>query len=105
LAGREDVVTVQGFEWVGDNGFRDRQELYWSAYDCGFHTTDCLDTWLQRHPDARFSYLYMPRAYGIRCCSTLARSLDQDPRYTRVYDDDGGTIWRFDPQAVDTRRQ
>jgi hypothetical protein len=45
----------------------------------------------------------MPRFEGVQCCSTLARSLNQDSRYTRVYEDDGGTIWQLKPWVHEGR--
>ncbi len=97
LAERLSVVTVQGYEWVPGGAFRERQEMYWAAYECGFRTTDCLDQWLRDYPQGEFTHIYVPRFEGVQCCSTLTRSLNQDSRYTRVYEDDGGTIWELKP--------
>ncbi|MCK9519915.1 MAG: hypothetical protein M0R74_12960, partial [Dehalococcoidia bacterium] len=109
LAGRVSVATVQGFEWISGEGYRDRQDLYWDAYECGFRTTSCLDQWMRDYPEAVFTHVYVPRFEGVQCCSTLTQSLNQDSRYTRVYNDDGGTIWELRPwvterQAVKPRR-
>ena len=100
LAQRLSVTTVQGYEWVPDDGFRERQAMYWAAYECGFRTTACLDQWLRDYPEGRFTHIYVPRFEGVQCCSTLTRSLNQDSRYTRVYEDDGGTIWELKPWFV-----
>ena len=94
LARRRSVATVQGFEWAPGDGFRDRQDQYWDAYDCGFQTTDCLDAWLREYPSSSFRYVWIPRIGGIQCCGTLAQSLNQDSGYTRIYDGEGGTLWR-----------
>lgn len=105
LAGRQSVVTVQGWEWMSDGGFHEQQDRYWAAYDCGFHTTQCLDQWLRRFPESAYTYVYVGQFEGVRCCGTLTRSLEQDPRYVRVYSDDGGAIWAFRPTEADDRRR
>ena len=94
LAGRKSVATVQGFEWAPRDGFSERQDQYWAAFQCGYKTTDCLDAWLSEYPADAFDYVWIPRVGGVQCCGTLVQSLNQDPRYTRIYDSDGGTIWR-----------
>ncbi|MCC7364461.1 MAG: hypothetical protein IT303_08810 [Dehalococcoidia bacterium] len=99
LANRVSVATVQGFEWIDDGGFEERQELFWDAYDCGFKTTECLDELLEDYPDAGFDYIWVPRINGVQCCGTMVDSLDDDPNYTRVHDADGGTVWRREPEA------
>lgn len=92
LSGRVSVTTVQGREWLPGRAFAKSVDAFYEAYLCGYRTVACLDGW-QEDFSLPFTHVYVPRAHGNQCCSTLVSSLMADSRYDLIYDTDGGTIF------------
>jgi hypothetical protein len=91
LARRTSVTTVQGTEWLPKGSFSSRVNDYYTAFECGYGTTDCLDTWLLAGgPD--FSHVYLAKS-PVQCCSTLLASLQSVAAYELIYDGPGATIF------------
>ena len=89
LAGRADVVTVQGYEWLPGAQFATRIGRFVEALACGGSDVRCLEAWAAR--GARdFTHVFLP-VEG--CCGSLVASLRASPDYRPVYDRDGVLIF------------
>ena len=89
LAGRADLVTVQGYEWLPGGQFASRIGRFFEALACGESDVACLEAWAAR--GARdFTHVFVP-AEGR--CAPLIASLRSSPRYRPVYERDGVLIF------------
>lgn len=93
LADRVSVATVQGTEWLPDNGFDLAVAAYDSAWDCGYHSSRCLGLWAESSGKT-FDYVYLTANDRFQCCGTLLESLERDDDYQKVYEGPGGTIFK-----------
>jgi hypothetical protein len=82
LTGLTSVSTVQGSEWISDDGFRRAQAIHHDTFECRYQTTACLEEMAEVH-DVTFSHVYVPE--DNTCCETLADSLGADPEYRLLY--------------------
>jgi hypothetical protein len=98
LSGRLNLTTVQGTEWLNDNGFDQARAIYDRVYDCGIQTSVCLEE-LSDETGIQFDYIYVRKGDVGQCCYTLLRSLDEDDGYRLVYDADGATIYYRRPSG------
>lgn len=78
LAQRENVATVQGYEWVAGE-FDRRAELQVMAQSCLPAPGNCYGD-LSRLES--FDYVYIPAT----CCEYLQTLLEQEWRYARIFD-------------------
>jgi hypothetical protein len=78
LTERQSVATVQGFEWMGEDEYREQWDRYSSLQAC--QTIICLESWRARM-DAEITHVYMVR----NCCRELQRSLNLSSRYELRY--------------------
>jgi hypothetical protein len=92
LTGRTSVSTVQGSEWVGDDGFELARAVHPYAYRCGGQSTECLEELATTH-DVAFSYVYIRQVGSLPCCGLLVESLDEDPAFELLYDGPGALIY------------
>jgi hypothetical protein len=91
LAERTSVATVQGSEWLARGSFDSQVHAYYTAYECGYGTAECLQEWLLAgYPE--FSHVYFAKS-PWQCCSTLINSLLSVSDYELVYDGRGATIF------------
>jgi hypothetical protein len=102
LAQRRAVVTPQGQEWLGTHGRA--VAAYRDVHRCVHQDIACVETQAARH-GVTFDHVLLPRlpsdaaasALGTRppiCCPELEAALASDPRYERVFDLAGGTLFR-----------
>jgi len=78
LAERENIATVQGYEWVSGE-FERRMELQIMAQSCLPGSGNCLgDLSLLES----FDYIYVPET----CCQHLRASLETEWRYAVIFD-------------------
>jgi hypothetical protein len=100
LAGRKSVATVQGTEWLAGGRFTRQQGDFLALQKCANLPSACLDQWAAQTNNP-FDYVYItkipPRAErqsnGV-CCAVLRAALNDDARYSAVYDGDGATIFQ-----------
>lgn len=85
LAERENVATVQGYEWVSGE-FTRRQELQTMAQMCLPGEGNCLGQ-LSNLED--FDYVYVPET----CCDALRELIDNEWRYVAIFDN-GATVFQ-----------
>ncbi|HEX2987995.1 MAG TPA: hypothetical protein VHS06_07480 [Chloroflexota bacterium] len=95
-AHRVSVATAQGYEWLGT--FDDRLRWHWKLQQCGTSNADCLDHWMGA-TGAAFTHVYVAGSpssenRGVDPRGALRDSLARDPRYTRVHDGPGATVFR-----------
>jgi hypothetical protein len=92
LTGHVSISTVQGSEWIDDDGFRRAQAVHHDAFRCGTRTAACLEELLLAH-DVEFSHVYIRQIEADPCCSTLVRSLRDDPGYRLLYSGRGAIVF------------
>lgn len=85
LAHRENVATVQGYEWV-DGEFARREQLQWMARMCLPAEGNCLGD-LSMVED--FDYVYVPET----CCEWLRLLIGSEWRWAAVFDN-GATVFQ-----------
>ena len=83
LAQRNNVATVQGYEWVRGE-FERRLDLQTRAQMCLPGPGNCLGEILN---EAAFDYVYVPE----HCCDTMRQLLENEWRYVVIYDN-GATV-------------
>jgi len=83
LAERENVATVQGYEWV-DGEFQRRAELQLMAQMCLPGEGNCLGQLALEEP---FDYVYVPET----CCGVLRELIEQEWRYAVIFGN-GATV-------------
>lgn len=103
LAGRVNLTTVQGSEWLGNSTYRHSQDAYQSLVDCAGEDSTCLQGWLDTFGDG-ITYVYVPKgetAAGrtwfnrqeLDCCRSLIESLRRDPAYRLAFENQGAVIF------------
>jgi hypothetical protein len=101
LAERLSVNTVQGFEWMPNQGFIKRITAYDSLRQCvQSSNVKCLDEW-QRSSGEGFTYVFIPKSnrnnqetdFQINVPRFL-EGLIKSPDYSVIYDQPGATILR-----------
>ena len=99
LAGHHSLSTVQGYEWLGKAAWEAQEQRNNALQVCVYATKDCLAAWTAA-ADLQDAWVYVP-AQTISttsptgdCCAGLRASLTTDPRYTVVYEDRGGMVFR-----------
>ncbi len=61
LTQRISIITPQGYEWLGDNFFRKRVELYTKIKDCYDKDLPCIEDLLENNQiDFTHIYIYKP---------------------------------------------
>lgn len=85
LAERENIATVQGYEWV-DGEFERRAELQIMSQMCLPGAGNCLGQLLN---EESFDYVYVPET----CCDVLRELLDAEWRYQVIFDN-GATVFQ-----------
>ncbi|MGE3960198.1 MAG: hypothetical protein AB7F65_00785 [Dehalococcoidia bacterium] len=85
LAERENVATVQGYEWV-EGEFARREELQAMAQMCLPGEGNCLGSVLNIEA---FDYVYVPET----CCSAMRQLLEIEWRYEVIFDN-GATVFQ-----------
>ncbi len=101
MAGRVSVATVQGYEWAPDNGFNQQMAIYENLQKCSTETASCVNNWSNAAAES-FDYLYLAKReaqqslvdYHAPCCSGLIDSLEHDPSYSLVFQNDDATIFK-----------
>ncbi|MBW3629617.1 MAG: hypothetical protein KY464_09985 [Gemmatimonadetes bacterium] len=98
LAERTSVATVQGSEWFPGDAFAKSIHSYEAVQRCANWTSECLDEW-SAEAGRTFTHVYVPKSLvahkdpDFQCCQTLWASLEEDPRYQRVYDGPAAAIY------------
>ena len=101
LADRVSVATVQGYEWVPNNGFTTQEDSYTALQKCSTDTPGCIQTWEETYGTS-FDYLYVGRRdrqngfvdYHAPCCTSLVALLKLDPDYKLVYENEDATVFQ-----------
>ncbi len=101
LSGRVSVATVQGYEWAPDNGFNKQMANYEALQKCSTETATCINDWTTA-TGMSFDYIYLATReaqqslidYHAPCCSGLIDSLEHDPSYALVFQNDGAAIFK-----------
>ncbi|HEX3723820.1 MAG TPA: glycosyltransferase family 39 protein [Nitrolancea sp.] len=100
LAGRTSVATVQGNEWLPNDAFGNQVTSSLTLQKCASETAACIDAWaVDEH--ATFNYVYIASREleqgaidsHVPCCSGLVESLENDPNYELVFQNDGAAIF------------
>jgi hypothetical protein len=98
LAERRSVATVQGSEWLPGGEFARRYEAYEALAKCASLGVTCAEQWAASRGKP-FTHLYVAKTMGkgglpgTDCCTAMIASAQSDPRYRRVYDGPGATIF------------
>ena len=98
LAARRSVATVQGSEWLPNAEYDRRYANYETLAACAGRDVPCLERWAAR-TSTTFSYLYVPKTEGANgrpgeeCCASLIASASADPRFRRIYDGSGASVF------------
>lgn len=88
LAGRNNVTTLQGREWLrGDAHFNARYRADHQLRECLYQDIDCLEKWSLTHQE-KFDYIYinLETPDGKIHRSALSEALRQSPNYQLVYE-------------------
>lgn len=96
IAKRVSVATVQGAEWLQGDSFERQVAAFEEAYECGYRTASCLDSW-RYGTGLDFTHVFVSKPPRGQCCFTLVNSLMEDVRYQVLYDGPGATIFAFRP--------
>ena len=98
LAERKSVATVQGSEWLPGDEFDRRTDAYIMLNQCITRDVECVEKWATTQGKT-FTHLYVPKTLGPRglpgtdCCTAVLETALADPRYQRVYDGPGATVF------------
>jgi len=100
LAERQSVNTVQGFEWMPEQGLSSRIEAYRSLREClKSADTKCLAEW-ERTTGQSYTHIFIPRPISTQGVLQesgkdlpLLESLHESPVYQVVLDRAGGIIF------------
>lgn len=84
LAERENVATVQGYEWVAGE-FERRGTLQMMAQMCLPGEGNCLGQIALEEP---FDYVYVPET----CCGVLRELIEQEWRYAVIFDNGAAVL-------------
>jgi hypothetical protein len=101
LADRVSVATVQGYEWVPDNGYSRQQDAYIALQKCSTETPQCLTEWSNEYGKS-YDYVYVAHRevqravvdYHAPCCAGLDGLLSASPDYKLVFQNDDATIFQ-----------
>jgi hypothetical protein len=89
---------VQGSEWLPGGEFARRYEAYEALAKCASLGVSCAEQWAAARGKP-FTHLYVAKTMGkgglpgTDCCTAMIASAQSDPRYRRVYDGPGATIF------------
>jgi hypothetical protein len=86
------VATVQGSEWLDEDGFQRARAIHQAAFECGNGTVACLQE-LEDTYSLQFAYVYIRQAGATPCCATLIRSLENTPDYQLLYRGKGAVVF------------
>jgi hypothetical protein len=98
LAARKSVATVQGSEWLPGGEFDRRTDAYVKLSQCATRDVACVEQWATEHGKT-YSHLYVAKTMGRNgrpgtdCCTGVLSSALADPRFERVYDGPGATVF------------
>lgn len=100
LAGRTSAATVQGNEWLPNDAYGNQVTSYIALQKCAPETAACIDAWATEE-HATFNFVYIAsreQEQGavfshIPCCSGLVESLENDPNFELVFQNDGAAIF------------
>jgi 6-pyruvoyl-tetrahydropterin synthase related domain len=82
---RRSQATIFGYEWVNDDRFSERAQLYTTLQDCAFQDVTCIEQW-SRDSGLAFDYIYIRKLReGTLIQVPLAIFLRQSPQYKSVY--------------------
>ncbi|MBF6599372.1 MAG: glycosyltransferase family 39 protein [Dehalococcoidia bacterium] len=98
IAGRRNVGTVQGSEWLPDRSFGQRRVDDVALRACAQSDGACLTDWA-RSTGNSFEYAYIATGSGnldggATCCANLVSSLKSSGDYRLVYDGSGAVIFQ-----------
>ena len=105
LSGRISQATVQGTEWLGPGAWTRANEVNGALQECASGTVACLEQWSARY-DITLDHVFLPKGQlgapgsPADCCGTLRESLAGSPHFRLVYDGEGATIYRREPDAL-----
>ncbi len=100
LSDRVSVATVQGYEWVPHDGFKQQKEVYKTLQECSTETPSCITDW-SRSTGVTFDYVYVARReiqHGmfdnhVPCCTGLVELMKNDPDYVMIFQNTDATIF------------
>jgi hypothetical protein len=108
MADRTSVVTVQGWEWLGQNAFEEQRLRHEWLQRCASQVESlCVGEWTSVVGPIDYVYLSERQeagADGRRCCGHLADQIEDKLDGTRVFENDHVLIVRL-PGADGTARE
>ncbi len=99
LAGHRSVATLQGYEWLGKDGWFRQAGRYETLQQCVYETPDCVTKWA-REASVSTAWIYLPVSTTDTlspsgdCCAGFRAALAASPAYTVVYRGEGGIVLR-----------
>jgi hypothetical protein len=106
VAGRQSVATVQGSEWLGEEGYRTQLDRHQSVSDCARSTDTCFVEWAAAE-GLSDAWLFIPKGQvsgplsAPDCCPAIRELVEAGGSYEVVYDGPGATIARPLPESED----
>ncbi|HEY7452902.1 MAG TPA: glycosyltransferase family 39 protein [Candidatus Limnocylindria bacterium] len=97
VAERQSVATVQGSEWLGEDGYQAQLERHRGVFHCTRSTDQCMAEWAADEGLADAA-LFIPKGQvngplsAADCCPALRELVQGSDRYEVVYDGPGATI-------------
>jgi hypothetical protein len=89
ISGRQNILTVQGYEWLPGGQFLARKQAFGQLQGCMFADPACMEAWAVAN-HLQFDYVYLstelPDRQGVeRVGQLLLQGLLNSSRYRRLY--------------------
>jgi hypothetical protein len=91
LTKRQNLITVQGTEWLSGGVFHDRWKAYDNLMKCSYQESDCITAWHLEN-DADFTHVYVKK---INSTSALRNSLGSSQDFMVIYENDQAAVYQY----------
>lgn len=89
IAQRQSVATVQAYEWLPNDQFHRRADVYNALHGCRSRDITCVEQRAVAHGLA-FTHVYAKKE---SCCGSVLASLRASPKYAQVFEDSGAVVF------------